>query len=125
MSIANHLYLILSILFAVSSQLIIKWQMSAFDYDNLGSFNEKFLFAFSMILKPYVLLAIFLTFMSGISWMIAMTKFELSYAYPFTFLGLMLITFFSAILFNESLNFYKLFGILFISFGIYIVSKGY
>ena len=119
----DHLYIFLSILFAVASQLIIKWKMSAFDLSHMTSLWEKFFFAGSMLLNPYIILSILLTLLSGLSWMIAMTKFDISYAYPYTALGYVCILGFSVVLFHEPLNLYKIIGVIFIITGIVIVSK--
>ena len=122
--ILNHFYLLLSILLGVVSQLIIKWKMSAFSFDNYETWQEKFSLAFSMLLNPYIIIALVLTLLAGVTWMIAMTKFEISYAYPFTLLALVLVTIFSFIFFGESINIYKLIGIVFIILGIVVISKG-
>lgn len=121
--IVDHLYIFLSILFAVASQLIIKWKMSAFDLSHMASLWEKFFFAGSMLLNPYIILSILLTLLSGLSWMIAMTKFDISYAYPYTALGYVCILGFSVVLFHEPLNLYKIIGVIFIIIGIVLVSK--
>ena len=119
----NHLYILLTIVFAVSSQLIIKWQMTKVTLsDSLGIY-DKFIFAFNMLLNPYILLSIVLTLLSGLSWIIAMTKFDISYAYPFTALGFVLILFFSSLLFDETISIYKFLGVVFITIGIFIISK--
>lgn len=120
----NHFYIFLSILFGVVSQLIIKWQMSSFSFDDYQTWQEKYVLAFSMLLNPYIIVSLILTFLAGITWMIAMTKFEISYAYPFTLLGLVLVTIFSVVFFGESINIYKLIGIVFIILGIVVISKG-
>ena len=122
--ILNHFYLLLSIILGVGSQLIIKWKMSAFSFDNYETWQEKFSLAFSMLLNPYIIIALVLTLLAGVTWMIAMTKFEISYAYPFTLLALVLVTIFSVIFFGESINIYKLIGIIFIIIGIVVISKG-
>ena len=122
--ILNHFYLLLSIILGVGSQLIIKWKMSAFSFDDYETWQEKFSLAFSMLLNPYIIIALVLTLLAGVTWMIAMTKFEISYAYPFTLLALVLVTIFSVIFFGESINIYKLIGIVFIIFGIIVISKG-
>lgn len=95
--ILNHFYLILAICFGVVSQLIIKWKMSAFSFDDYETWQDKFILAFSMLLNPYIIIALILTLLAGVTWMIAMTKFEISYAYPFTLLGLVLVTIFSVL----------------------------
>ena len=122
--ILNHFYLLLAILLGVVSQLIIKWKMSAFSFDNYETWQEKFSLAFSMLLNPYIIIALVLTLLAGVTWMIAMTKFEISYAYPFTLLGLVLITIFSVVFFGENFNTYKFSGIVLIILGIVVISKG-
>lgn len=119
----NHLYIFLSIGFAVSSQLIIKWQMSHVEaIDNL-KLIDKFLFMSAMLLNPYIMLSIVLTLLSGLSWMIAMTKFEISYAYPYTALGFIFILFFSSFFLGESASYSKILGTLLIVSGVIIVGK--
>ena len=122
--ILNHFYLLLAISFGVISQLIIKWQMSAFVFNDYETWQDKFALAFSMLLNPYIIISLFLTLLAGVTWMIAMTKFEISYAYPFTLLGLVLVTIFSVIFFGESVNTYKISGIVLIILGIVIISRG-
>jgi multidrug transporter EmrE-like cation transporter len=122
--ILNHLYLLLAISFGVVSQLIIKWQMSAFSFDDYETWQDKLTLAFSMFLNPYIIISLILTLLAGVTWMIAMTKFEISYAYPFTLLGLVLVTIFSVVFFGESVNTYKLIGIVLIILGIVVISKG-
>ena len=122
--ILNHLYLLLAISFGVVSQLIIKWKMSAFSFDDYETWQDKFALAFSMLLNPYIIISLILTLLAGVTWMIAMTKFEISYAYPFTLLGLVLVTIFSVVFFGESVNTYKLSGIVLIVLGIVVISKG-
>ena len=121
----EHFYIFLSIFFAVCSQLIIKWKMSAFSFSSGENIIDKFSFVFSMLFNPYIMLSIVFTLLSGLSWMIAMTKFEISYAYPFTILGFIAVMILSHFLFNENINYYKLIGTFIIIFGIFIVSKGY
>jgi multidrug transporter EmrE-like cation transporter len=122
--ILNHFYLILAICFGVVSQLIIKWQMSAFSFDDYETWQDKFILAFSMLLNPYIIIALILTLLAGVTWMIAMTKFEISYAYPFTLLGLVLVTIFSVVFFGESISVYKIGGIALIILGVVVISKG-
>ncbi len=121
--ILNHFYLLLAICFGVASQLIIKWQMSTFSFDDYETWQDKYALAFSMLLNPYIIISLILTLLAGVTWMIAMTKFEISYAYPFTLLGLVLVTIFSVVFFSESVNTYKLSGIVLIMLGIVVISK--
>lgn len=121
--IIKHFYLFLAISFGVASQLIIKWKMSAFSFDDYETMSDKFLFAFGMLFNPYIILSLTFTLLSGLSWMIAMTKFDISYAYPFTTLGFVFIFIFSVILFGESMNWHKIIGLALIIIGIIISSR--
>jgi len=120
----NHIYLLLAIALGVVSQLIIKWQMSAFSFDDYETWQNKYTLAFSMLLNPYIIISLLLTLLAGVTWMIAMTKFEISYAYPFTLLGLVFVTIFSIVFFGENFNLYKIGGIILILFGVVLISKG-
>ena len=92
--LSQHIYIFITLAFTVSSQLIIKWKMSDFSYNDFSSWQDRYSFAFSMLINPYIILALTFTVLAGVSWMIAMTKFELSYAYPFTIFSLIFVTMF-------------------------------
>ena len=57
-------------------------------------------------------------------WLAAMTKFELSYAYPFMSLAFVLVLVLSALLFHEALTTAKILGVLLIIAGIIVGSRG-
>ena len=122
--IVNHFYLFLAISFGVASQLIIKWKMSQFSFDTYETMADKFSFAFSMLLNPYIIISLVLTLLAGVTWMIAMTKFDISYAYPFTTLGFVLVFIFSVWLFGEPVSWQKIVGLIFIIVGLIISSNG-
>jgi len=119
----NHIYIFLSIIFTVASQLIIKWQMEQHNLSEDLSILEKFYSVFLMLLNPFIILSIILTLLSGLSWMIAMSKFDISYAYPFTTLGFVLIFIFSIFLFHEPISWSKIIGLIFIIIGILVISR--
>lgn len=120
----NHFYLLLAISFGVASQLIIKWKMGQFSFNDYETMTDKFIFAFSMLLNPYIILALSLTLLAGVTWMIAMTKFDISYAYPFTTLGFVFVFIFSVLLFGEPVSWQKIVGLCFIILGLIISNRG-
>ena len=120
----QHIYIFLSLAFAVSSQLIIKWKMLDNSYNDFSSWQDRYLFAFSMLINPYIISALIFSVLAGVTWMIAMTKFELSYAYPFTVFSLIFITLFSIIFFEEQVNAHKIIGIILRAIGIFSISRG-
>ena len=119
----NHFYLLLAISFGVASQLIVKWKMTEFSFNDYTTMYDKFIFAFGMLLNPFIVLSLVLTLLAGVTWMIAMTKFDISYAYPFTTLGFVFVFIFSVILFGEPVNWHKITGLIFIILGLIISSR--
>lgn len=123
--LSNYIYVVGTVLFTVASQLLIKWKMSSKYSDIPDIFTEKIFFLLKALFDPFILIAIFLVLLSGLAWMVAMTKLELSGVYPMVVAGLMLVTSITSILlFNESININKILGIIVILFGVYILAKG-
>jgi multidrug transporter EmrE-like cation transporter len=119
----DHTYIIATIAFTVYSQMIIRWQVS-----KSGELPELFIgklyFVTNLLLNPWVISAIFATFLAGVSWMLVLSRFEISYAYPWVGLNFVLILILAVAFFGESYSFMKALGTLLILFGIVIISKG-
>ena len=113
----------MTIVFTMYSQLIIKWQVNNAGELPLDSFG-KLKFLLILLLNPWVISAIISTFCAGVSWMLAMSKFDLSYAYPFLSLVYAFMMVASVVFLNESLTLNKMIGVFFIMIGIVIITKG-
>jgi multidrug transporter EmrE-like cation transporter len=122
-SFSDFLYIFAVIVLTVCGQLILKWQVGkagAFPQ----SFPERVLFLLRLLLNPWIIGGLFAGFLAFLCWMAAMTKFELSYAYPFMSLAFVLILLSSALLFHETVTMPKMFGIFLIMAGIIIAGRG-
>ncbi|MEN8217871.1 MAG: EamA family transporter [Pseudomonadota bacterium] len=119
----GYIGILMTIVFTLYSQLIIKWQVNNAGELPLDHFG-KLKFLLILLLNPWVISAIIATLGAGLSWMLAMSKFDLSYAYPFTSLLYVLMTVASVVIFNESLTLNKMIGVFFIMIGIIILTKG-
>lgn len=121
--IADHIFIVSTIFFTVYSQLIMRWQVS-----NAGplpsDFSDKLKFIFSLLLNPWVISGIVSTFLAGVSWMLAMTKFDISYAFPFVSLNYIIILFAGIVIYHEPINLMKVVGSLIVVVGIVVLSKG-
>jgi drug/metabolite transporter (DMT)-like permease len=119
----GYLYIFLTIIFTVYGQLILKQQINAVADVPSGweliPFYTKFIFT-----RPLVLSGFASAVLASVSWLGAISKFELSYVYPFMSLNFVCVVLLSFPLFQESLNWYKIIGLLFISLGVLTVSKG-
>lgn len=120
----NHLYILGTVFFTIYGQLIIKWQVTRAGALPVET-TEKIWFLLGLVFNPWVLSSLAAAFLAFLSWMIAMTRFELSYAYPFTTsLTFVLVLGLSFTLFQESLTISKLLGTGLILAGIIIASRG-
>ena len=118
----NHIYILASIGFATYSQMVFRWRVGL-----AGELPEntygKLLFVWRILIDPWGVSAIFATFLSGCLWMLAMSKFEVSYAYPWVSLNFVLILILAALFFHEAITPLKILGCLFICAGVFCISR--
>ncbi|MCW8409252.1 EamA family transporter [Legionella sp. PATHC035] len=119
----NYTYILLTILCTVYAQLVIRWQMKSAGVLPPG-FTSKLAFVFFQFLNPWILSVCFASTLAIISWMAAMTKFEISYAYPFLSLSFVFVLLFSSLILGESLNIYKIVGTILVTLGVMVTFKG-
>jgi drug/metabolite transporter (DMT)-like permease len=119
----GYLYIFLTVLFTVYGQLILKQQINTIEFIPSGwgliPFYVKFI-----LTRPLVLSGFISAVLASVAWVGAISKFELSYAYPFMSLNFVFVVFLSLFLFQEGLNWYKVVGLLLISVGVFVVSRG-
>ncbi len=119
----GHIYILMTILFTVYGQIVIKWQINS-----AGAMptelTEKIWFIMRLLLNPWILGGLLAAFLAAISWMAAMSKFPISYAYPFMSLAFVLVLILSNIFFKEPITMGKSIGMGLIVLGIIFGSKG-
>jgi multidrug transporter EmrE-like cation transporter len=119
----SYFYVACTILLTVYAQIIIKWQV-------LGAGElpaepaDKLWFLARLLVNPWVVSALAGLLVATLTWMAAMTRLELSHAYPFVSFAFVLVVLCSAWLFNEPLTVTKLAGLALICIGIAIGSQG-
>ncbi len=121
-----HLYLAATIVTSVYSQMIMKWRISG-RFAGLkipDGIWPKIVTLFTVLFDPFIFTGLVATFVSGICWMATMSKLEIGYAYPFTSLGFVLVVLLSGFLFGESLNAWRIWGVILIVAGITVASQG-
>jgi multidrug transporter EmrE-like cation transporter len=122
-SIQDYSFIFGTVIFTVYGQLIVKWQVARAGALP-GALPERFLFLGHLILNPWILSGMAAAFVAMLCWLSAMTKFELSYAYPFMSLAFVLVLILSAVIFNERVTIAKVLGLGMIIIGIVIASRG-
>lgn len=119
----GHVYLALTILLTAYGQVIIKQQVSAVETMPSGIDLIPFLTRF-ILLRPLVLSGFIAAVGAAASWILALSRFELSYAYPFMSLSFVLVTLTSFIMFREEVTAVKIFGLILIVAGVCTIASG-
>lgn len=118
----DHVYIFGMILFTVYSQIVIRWQVS-----QAGALPAEFMgkvqFIAHLFLNPWIISSIFATLLAGISWMLAMSRFEMSYAYPWVALNFLLVFFIGVAVFGETFSMLKLAGTALVVLGIVVIAR--
>jgi uncharacterized membrane protein len=77
----------------------------------------------TVLLNPYVLLGFVMYALSTIFWLIALSKKELSFVYPFISLTYVLVLMLSSLVLKEDIGLNKIAGTLAIIIGLIIISR--
>lgn len=118
----GYFYIFGTILFTVYGQIILKLRLSlrgAMPDDGFG----KLKFLATAFLDPLILSGFFSAFIASVFWMAAMTKFEITYAYPFMSLAPALVFLVGILVLGESFTIGKLLGLVIIAIGIFVTVK--
>jgi multidrug transporter EmrE-like cation transporter len=118
----GYLYIFGTIVFTVYGQIVLKWQVSQTGAMPDG-FAAKTQFIMQMLLNPWVISGLVGAFLAFLCWMGAVSKFDLSYAYPFTSLSFLLVLIFSAAFFREPITVSKVFALSLVIVGLIIGSR--
>ena len=115
-------YAYISVMIITVGQLILKYGVS-----KLGEMPTKIddgaVFLFRALLNPLVILSLILAFVAALAWIAAVSKVELSFAYPFTSLGYVLVLLFSSLILKEQIPMMRWIGVFIIGIGVFIVSR--
>jgi drug/metabolite transporter (DMT)-like permease len=119
---AGHIYILLTLLFTVYGQLVLKWQMG-----KAGSMPDntidKILFLLQQFLNPWIMSGFMSAFLASLAWMAAMTRFNLNYAYPFMSLAFIIVMLFSVIFLRESLTLQSVLGTVLVVVGLTVIAR--
>jgi multidrug transporter EmrE-like cation transporter len=116
-------YIFMTILFTVYGQVVMKWRMSNLQVQLPSNFTEKIVLLIKLLFDPFIFSGIVLAFFASLTWMAAMTKFELSFAYPFMALNFVLVLFFGIFVLGESFSLTRMAGVVLIVVGTLVITR--
>jgi len=124
----EHIFLIIGLILLTDicdtiSQLILKLTINALDW-HVNSISKAFHLIVELLKVPRVWVGFFLTGVSLIFWLIALTKADLNLAFSLDSMRYILISVASVIFLKEKVGKWRWTGIMFVVFGIILVALG-
>ncbi len=119
---SGHFYILLTLLFTVYGQLVLKWQMGHVGSLPEGGF-DKAIFLLHQCLNLWIMSGFLSAFLAALAWMAAMTRFDLNYAYPFMSLAFIIVMVFSVIFLSESITLQRILGTVMVVAGLIVVAR--
>ena len=120
----NYLYIFGTILFTVYGQIILKWRINKIGFV-LGDGNllDKALAMLKFIFDPFIFSGFLSAFVASMFWMVAMSKFEITHAYPFMSLSPAIVFLLGIFFLNETFTIGKVVGLGLIIIGTIVTVK--
>ncbi len=117
-----YLLVLVSIAAMSAGQLLVKKGLLTIGHSpkDLGELLHFFSKAYT---NGYIIAAVLLTVITALAWLLAVSKAEISYIYPFMALSYVLVALFSLLIFKEDVNALRWAGILVICLGVFLVSR--
>ncbi len=119
----GYILISVTIVLSVYGQLVLKWRMDALGELPFG-FIDKTIFLVKAVFDPWIFSTFAAAFIGSLTWMAALTKLDLSHAYPFVSLSFVGVLVLSAMLLDESMNAYKIAGNIIIVTGFVVCALG-
>lgn len=120
----RYIYIFATIFFTVYGQMIMKWRINKLQFSlPEGGMGEKTLALFKLIFDPFILSGFLSAFVASMFWMAAMSKFEITQAYPFMSISPAIVFLLGIFFLNETFTWGKLLGLALIILGTIVTVK--
>ena len=112
------------ILFNSFGALIIKYKINEMGTIQLGSFRFVIKYFYELVKSPLIICGIFSIFISAFVWMVALSRLQISIAYPVAVgLNFIVVVTVALIFFKEHLSVEKIIGIVLIFISVFLISR--
>ena len=120
----RYIYIFGTIFFTVYGQIILKWRINkiGFSLEN-GGLVDKVLTMLKFVFDPFIFSGFLSAFIASMFWMVAMTKFEITHAYPFMSLSPAIVFLLGIFFLNETFTIGKVIGLTIIIIGTIVTVK--
>lgn len=120
----RYLYVFATLFFTVYGQMILKWRILklGFSLPDTGII-DKLMALFRLVFDPFILSGFLSAFIASLCWMAAMTKFQITEAYPFMSLAPAIVFLLGIWLLGETFTIGKVIGLILIIVGLIVTVK--
>jgi uncharacterized membrane protein len=118
-----YFYIFGTLFFTVYGQIVLKWRLSGLKVVLPEGIWDKIIYLAKLIFDPFVFSGFASAFIASLFWMAAMTKFEITTAYPFMSIAPALVFVIGVLFLGEAFTLGKVIGLLLIIFGTILTVK--
>jgi len=120
----RYVFVSIVLLTVTYGQLIIKFGVNKLGPVSFDSTTSVLRYAFYALTNLYILSGFVAAFIAGMTWLIAMSKYDLSALYPLLSLNFVLVPLGAIVLLNEPISVSKCIGTALILAGVFVLSQG-
>lgn len=118
----GYVYLGLNIALTVACQIALKWRINLLEID-FSTVASAWRSSLLLAKDLWTIAAVAGTFFASFLWILALSKLELSVAYPFSVLSYVAVVLISHFFLNEQLTYVRIAGVLLICVGILMITR--
>lgn len=120
----RYIYVFATIFFTVYGQMILKWRITKLNWQMVdGDFLMKIKCYLGLLFDPLILSGFFSAFIASVCWTMAMSKFEITQAYPFMSISPAIVFLLGICFLNETFTWGKVIGLVLIVIGTIVTVK--
>lgn len=120
---SGYFYVACTLLLTVYGQLILKWRLNILSFQLPEGIYYKLTSLLKLIFDPYIFSGFASAFLAALFWMAAISKLEITKAYPFMSLAPVLVFLISIGFLGEPFSWGKLVGLILIISGLVLTVK--
>ena len=118
-----YLYIVGTLVFTIYGQIVLKWRLKELQIILPEGLLNKVLYLTKLLFDPFIFSGFIAAFVASLFWMAAMTKFELTTAYPFMSLAPTLVFVIGVLFLGETFTVGKIIGLVLIIIGTVVTVK--
>lgn len=116
--------ILIAVVFSVSGQLLLKAGANKVGRIEISALKNPLQIVSSFFRSPFILFGLLLFGISAFLWIVALTREDLSFAYPLIGTSYILILLFSRIFLGENVNVFRWLGALLVALGVVLITRG-